>query len=324
MWASELLEAHCVVGLPVESGLGRAMVKLSYDESQLYLSSDSWLSARGFGWQGYMLWLELPLVTSGSYHVEVTSPRGLEIIDCGVALDTAGGPLFKRGLALRERTHVYLRGAHSYRSALGWALFRVYRGGFITGAIASTGVVVAALGAGAIFTPDIAKVPGGIPALLLLFPSALVALVSRPGRHEIALRLLHHARWLLVGVAMMAFAAAARVAVLPGEKEGEIGVSVCALRWEFIGATVLTGAALVGLIFSWVLPRAWKPQPVQGVYNEPVLSTNLARPPAGRFSRARARLEARVPWLRRPRLVSGEVDTPREDQGGPDDASDGS
>jgi hypothetical protein len=322
-WASELFEANCAVGLSVEPGQERQMVKLSYDESQLDLRSHSWLSARGFGWQGYMLWLELPLVTSGSYHFEVIAPEGLEIIDCGVALDTGGATLFKRGLVLRERTHVYLRGAHSYRSALGWSLFRVYRGGFITGAIASGAVVVLALGAGAVFTEDIAKVPGGVPALLLLFPSALVALVARPGRHEIALRLVHHARWLLAGVAMIAFLVAARVAVLPGEKEGVIGVSISTLRWEFVGATILTFGALIALLFSWLLPRAWKSQPAQGVYIEPVVGSGLARRPAGFWSRTRAYVETHVPWRHRRSLVAGELPIRPAPRGTADESSEG-
>jgi len=140
-WLSELLETTCIVGYPIDDYEPRQVVKLSFDESQLDLAEDTrpgYLNKRSFGWEGYLFWFELPFIGSSSYHFEAVAPRGLEIIDCGVAVDSPDGEIYKRGLGLRERTHVYLRGAQTYRSGLGWALYRVYRGGFITGAVLSS------------------------------------------------------------------------------------------------------------------------------------------------------------------------------------------
>jgi len=271
-WLSELLETNCIVGYLVNDYQPRQVLKLSFDENQLDFARDTRpgrLNKRSFGWEGYWFWFELPFIGSSSYHFEVIAPSGLEIIDCGVAVETPEGEVYKRGLGLRERTHVYMRGAQTYRSGLGWALFRVYRGGFITGAVLSTAFVVISIGAAAAFAGSIARSPTNVTAVLLLFPGALVALVYRPGQHELALRLLHHARLLLLAVAGVAFAVAARVAVLG---TGTEKASTTTLRLELAIATCITALAFVGLVFTRLLPKVSEMSPVPGRYIEPTTS----------------------------------------------------
>jgi hypothetical protein len=290
LWLSELLETSCIVGFPVKKLDERQILKLHFDENQLDFGTDTrpgLLEKRSFGWEGYTFWFELPFIGSSSYHFEVVAPRGIEIIDSGVALETPEGKIYKRGLGLRERSHVYLRGAQSYRSGLGWALYRVYRGGFITGALISSGLVVMAIAAAAIFAGPIAKAPGSVPALLLLFPGALVALVYRPGRHELALRLLHHARLLLLWSAFVAYAVAARVAVL---RAGQHDVSVCSLRVQLIVAAALAGVAFIGLVFTRLLPKVVEATPERGRYLEPTTGGGDDDPAGGRLNRIRRAL----------------------------------
>jgi len=83
------------------------------------------------------------------------------------------------------------------------------------------------------------------------------------------MRLLHHARLLLLGVAGVAFAVAARVAVLGSGREK---ASTSTLRLELSVAAGAATIAFVALVFTRLLPKAIEPSPIPGRYIEPTTS----------------------------------------------------
>lgn len=103
-------------------------------------------------------------------------------------------------------------------------------------------------------TDEIAANPTSAPALLLILPGLIASYVARPDQHALTTRLLSSARRLLLGVALCAYIAAARVALAGGTPDGGVELAAQAKSLEdwLCWLTAATVIFSVGLLVTWM------------------------------------------------------------------------
>jgi hypothetical protein len=232
--------------------------KLSYDQQILPLRGNGLqrLAAR-FGWTGYLLWVDAPFIGAGNFHFEFEAPPGLEAFDAGIFEVAARrrraipSPALARASGLTSRVHLYAAEAQHRHEALSWVRLRVRRQDFVGGAALAALLVAAVLWIAYVLRNEVVNAPGGIPALLLLFPTAIGAYIVRPGAHRLTVRMLLWARLLLAAISTLPFADAAALAVTP-RKAGMLTTTTFQTVWLI--TAILGSACLVGLFAAWALP----------------------------------------------------------------------
>src|SRR5271166_1794574 len=205
-WLSALAHSSILVVIYRERAPRRKIIKLAFEqpiESEL-----KWRTS--LGWDPYEVWVDSPLIEARTYHFEAEAPPGLRITKATLSDDRHNIPV---------KDHGFLRRVHLYRedaaqAGAGTAVMRLCVGAsFGGGAFLSAALTTGALLGAAVFADKIATNPTSAPALLLFLPGLIATYIARPEQHPLTTRLLWGARRLLLGIALLAYAAAARVAL---------------------------------------------------------------------------------------------------------------
>jgi hypothetical protein len=224
------------------------------------------------GWSPYRLLLDVPLLEARTFHFEATSPAGLRIKDASLSDTENDGPV-RATPSLSRRVHLYR--PHAQTAGAGGAVLHLVVGGsgFLSGAVLASGLTLVALVLCAVFADKIAANATSAPSLLLVLPGLIASYVARPGLHALTSRLLSVARYLLLGAAGCAYAAAGWVAFVgpasaqpgPGSKESDLLMVLIPLSIVAAGITGVLWSARarannwVGRTTEWLnRRRGWR------------------------------------------------------------------
>lgn len=191
-------------------------------------------------------WLDLPYASGcASYHLQVTTPEGLEVRDIRVAgrLENPEGEELPSPEATRSQKggHLYLPpGVQAESSAKAVITLRVGRRGFLTWAALCSWLVAGILWAFAARWAD-ADGPsaheGVAAAVLLVTPALLLGFVVRPQENALATRLLSGVRACVLAVGLCSVLSAAALA---GVRLQHVDVAA-SLKLYAIIATAIAG-----------------------------------------------------------------------------------
>lgn len=228
MWLLRALAYSSLVLVPVSGEAGdRRILKLSYDEEVRDLLGASgpsvWsrLAALGtravyrLGWRGYVIDVLVPYAGARSYHFELYAPEGLHILEAGLRDDS-----IPRVHGVRRRVHIYAPSANKRRTISLFIQARA-RARFTTGVVLTAVLVAAVFFASWQGAEHLAGRPlSAAPSLLLLFPGVLATYLARE-EHPIAARMLRLSRYLVLAVALLAYVAAVRLALVDRQTTAE-------------------------------------------------------------------------------------------------------
>jgi hypothetical protein len=207
-WLETAAEASIVVVLFRSHPAARKRIKLSFQAS-VRSTYESWLL--GLGFKPYVILIDSPWIEARGYHVEATAPPGVRIEHAWHRDDKT--PTGQEGGDFTRHVHLRRPGAVDAGAGALTLRLRISSEGFLTGAWLASLFVVVALLISALEAKKIAPNPSTAPALLLLLPGLLTSLVGRPDRHALTTRLLSLARYLLILSGVLAYTAAAVVAL---------------------------------------------------------------------------------------------------------------
>jgi uncharacterized membrane protein YhaH (DUF805 family) len=179
---------------------------------------------RSLGWKSELYVVGLnDTGASASYHLEIDSPKELEITEVGLV--GARSDVTWERLFLTQRKHrtwhirqvqrvaqgnIFIPEPPGRRRGYAWVKLRVRKADFLTVALIASLVISTVLGMTALFASKIieAESSDAAVALLLLLPTLLAAYVARPREHEITMRILRVARLALAASGALSFLAA--------------------------------------------------------------------------------------------------------------------
>jgi len=214
-WLSALAHSSILVVIFRALTPRRKIIKLAFEqpiESEL-----KWRTS--LGWDPYEVWVDSPLIEARTYHFEAEAPPGLRITEAKLSDDRHRIPVKDHGFL--RRVHLYREDA-AYAGA-GTAVMRLCVGAsFSGGAFMSAALTTGALLGAALFADKIATNPTSAPTLLLFLPGLIATYIARPEQHPLTTRLLWGARRLLLAIALLAYTAAARVALSGGQVQGAL------------------------------------------------------------------------------------------------------
>jgi hypothetical protein len=274
-WLVRALAHSSIVALPVEGTVGdRRLIKLSFDEVVPDFSSGSirhptsWLRALGnrSGYRGYKVSFVVPWSTARSFHFELHSPAGLEVIEAGFQGREPQIP--------ENRAHVHLyapfesKHAERNRVRVPYVQFR------LRGTALSVTAVAAATGITALMwlcSHEASHLSGsGLgpgASVLMLFPALIASYLARP-EHPVTARLMNLSRGVLFGMGILAIFAAARFAIAtddhPASADG-LRSYFTILGWVGVAGTALLALNLIfpfrlhGRVRRATRWRPWRP-----------------------------------------------------------------
>jgi len=262
-WLTTLAHSSIVVVLFRAFTPRRKLIKLTFEqpiESELRMRAS-------LGWDPYRVWIDSPLIEARTYHFEAEAPPGLRITEARLSDDVHVEPVVDDG---------FLRRIHLYRddaaiSGAGTAMMRLrVSSSFAGGALTAAFLTALALLACSIFAEKIATNPSSAPALLLFLPGFIATYIARPDQHALTTRLLSNARRLLMGVAFVAYVAAARVVLNGGAAHGRVAVAETteSLRRWLIPLTIIASGLLVTLAITYARGRRPAERRKSGSYSE--------------------------------------------------------
>lgn len=256
-WLVRTLAYSSVVAVNVEAGEGeRRVLKLAYDEDVVNLVRPRAAGLRAnvahmvgyvfyrLGWRGYPVNVFVPYAGANTFHVELHAPEGTEILEALIREHD-----WTRVRGRRTRVHLYLGDASSARSLAADVQLRVRGVGFIGAAVAASLAITAAVTACWLGADELAKHQslGGAPSLLLVFPGLAATYLTRT-EHPLVARLLRFARFALFAAAIVAYVAAARLA-LADKSTSSDELTAC-----FFPLSVVAAVISVSLLLTSVLP----------------------------------------------------------------------
>jgi hypothetical protein len=223
-WLLRALAHSSIVALPVEGSIGdRRLIKLSFDEVVPDLTSGSIrhpislfraLSYRT-GYRGFQTSFVIPWSTARSFHFEVHSPSGLEVIEAGLSGREPEIPT--------NRAHIHLYAPFEAKKAERNRVRTPYVQFRLRGTALSPTAVVAAGGITALMwlcAYEASRLEGtGLgpsTSVLLLFPALIASYLARP-EHPLTARLMRLARGVLFGMGLLTIFGAARLAIITKE-----------------------------------------------------------------------------------------------------------
>jgi hypothetical protein len=215
-WLSALAHSSILVVIFRAVAPRRKIFKLAFEqpiESEL-----KWRTS--LGWDPYKVWVDSPLIEARTYHFEADAPPGLRITEATLNDDRHEDAVEDHGFL--RRVHLYREDAA--KAGAGTAVMHLCVGtSFGSGAFLSAALTTAALFGAAAFAEKIATNPTSAPTLLLFLPGLIATYIALPQQHALTARLLRGARLLLILIAFLAYAAAARVALTGGLSTGTSG-----------------------------------------------------------------------------------------------------
>jgi hypothetical protein len=233
------LVEHSVLWVPLDSSGGiTRIVKLTYETPV----------APAIRFVSTALILEQPHVPdSGSYHLQVTAPPGLETRSLRLEAERAIKRPDQRRVTYLARTsrgaHLYLEGVRLEKRARVTFTLRLSRSGFLSSAMVASVFIVLLLAAFAACSTSLSRDPEVSVAILVVVPALLVAFAVRE-EHALARSLLRGARYLLVFSGLLAVGAALALAGFR-----PFGLDLHA--WWLILA-LLAGLDALGLLMMWL------------------------------------------------------------------------
>lgn len=271
-WLLEACAKSSIAMVPlVGQAARRGIVKLSYNEQiarfllpprgRKRIATYARLGGARLGWTGTLVWIDTPFIGAGNYHVEITAPPGLDIYDAGLLqVPEQAEPVrhsdhqitLSRVPAISSEVHLYAPDAERLHGALSWVRLRVSRQELLTTSVVVGCVITAVLWINLTLAGEIKRSPMGIPELLLLFPGAVAAYVTRPGPHRLTTRMLAFARFTLLLVALTPYAAALSLALATHGKHGHIASD--AFKPWLLGLAVVASVGTLALILARLLP----------------------------------------------------------------------
>jgi hypothetical protein len=258
-WLLRTLAHSCIVAVPVSATgrptQSRRILKCAFDEEVNDLTRQGrpllwqWLVdivGRVFlrlGWRGYQVDVLVPYAGARSFHLELFVPDGVQILEAGLrggAVARVAGP--------RKRVHLYVPQAAKSRTMAAFAQTRITGHGFTGSAFVAAASVTVSIGAAWLLRHQYAgQAVGAGPSLLLLFPGLIATYLTRP-EHPVVTRHLRFARWVLGLSALLAYVAAARLAILNTDTtEAQLRSFFEPLFWLSVALTAV-------LLLSWRLP----------------------------------------------------------------------
>jgi hypothetical protein len=285
-WLATLAHSSIVAILFRATGPRRKLVKLTFEAP---IRTKQRALTR-LGWASYRVAIDSSLIEARSSHFEAEAPPGLRISKAQLIDSEHEQPVAESGFM--KRVHLYRPNAE--RAGAGTAILwlDVSGPGFVGGAMMASVLTLGALIACTIEAKAIAANPTSAPALLLVLPGLIASYVARPDQHALTTRLLSSARRLLLGIALCAYVAAARVALAGGTPAGKKALADrtdSLQRWLGILA-IAAGLLCAGLAVTWVRSklRVVRPQSAdrfrcsEGVRMQPaVLERHLGDPNSG-------------------------------------------
>jgi hypothetical protein len=247
-WLSTLAHSSIVAVLYRSTGPRRKLVKLTFEEP-IRTKQRIWTN---LGWASYRVAIDSSLIEARSSHFEAEAPPGLRISKAELADSEHEQPVAESGFM--KRVHLYRPRAEKAGAGAAVLWLDVSGPGFVSGAITASLLTLGALVACMASTDEIAANPTSAPALLLILPGLIASYVARPDQHALTTRLLSSARRLLLGVALCAYIAAARVALAGGapDQESELASQAASLEDWLCWLTAATAVLSAGLLVTWV------------------------------------------------------------------------
>lgn len=247
-WLATLAHSSMVVVLFRSRGPRRKLVKLTFEEPIVTKQR----ALTKLGWASYRVAIDSPLIEARSSHFEAEAPPGLRVTKAQLTDSEHEQPVMERGFM--KRVHLYRQKAEKAGAGAAVLWLDVSGPGFISGAILASLLTLGALVACMANSDEIAANPTSAPALLLVLPGLIASYVARPDQHALTSRLLSSARRLLLGIALWAYVAAARVALAGGTPSSESAIADKAqsledwLCWLAAATAILFG----GLLVTWL------------------------------------------------------------------------
>lgn len=260
-WLATFAHSSILVVLFRAESPRRKLIKLTFEQP-----IESELRTRAsLGWDPYRVWVDSPLIEARTYHFEAEAPRGLRITEARLSDDAHPEPVVDHGFL--RRIHLYRDDAAN--AGAGTAMMRLrVSSSFAGSAVTAAGLTTLALAACSIFAEKVATNPSSAPALLLFLPGFIATYIARPDQHALTTRLLSNARRLLMGVAFIAYVAAARVVLSGGAVHGAsaVGEATEGLRRWLIPLSVISFGFLIGLSITYMRGRRPTEKPRDGRY----------------------------------------------------------
>jgi hypothetical protein len=247
-WLETFAHSSVVVVLYRSPGPRRKLVKLTFEEP---ITTKQRRLTR-LGWASYQVIIDSPRIEARSFHFEAEAPSGLRISSAELTDSEKEEPIRETGFM--KRIHLYHKAAQRAGAGTAVLALDVAGPGFVSGAMLASLLTISALVGCAIRAPEIASNSTSAPALLLVLPGLIASYVARPDLHALTTRLLSFARQLLLGIALCAYLAAARVA-LAGAKpqtDDEISSQAGSLGCWLWVLSVVAGVLFVGLLVTWL------------------------------------------------------------------------
>jgi hypothetical protein len=249
-WLQTLAHSSILVVLYRARAPRRKIIKLTFEQP---IASKLRRDTR-LGWDAYRVWVDSPLIEARTYHFEAEAPPGLRIAEAKLSDDGHDEAVEDRGFL--RRVHLYRQDAAV--AGAGTALMRLrVTAGFGSGALIAAFLTTLALFACAVFADKIATNPTSAPALLLILPGLIASYIARPEQHALTTRLLAGARLLLLLSALLAYGAAAKLALSGGpvETQKEVAHRAHSLRIWLYPSAILATILLAGLAITYLRGR---------------------------------------------------------------------
>ncbi len=254
-WLVRALAHSSIVALPIDGVVGdRRLIKLSYDEVVPDLTTGSishptsWLGAFGYrsGYRGYEVSFVIPWSTARSFHFELHSPAGLEVIEAGLSGREPQVP--------ENRAHVHLyapfdpKKAGRNRVRTPYVQFRLRGTSLSFAAVAAAAAITALMW---LCSREASHLSGSglgpAASVLLLFPALIASYLAR-SEHPVTALLMKLSRGLLFGTGILAIFAAARFAIAtddhPASTDG-LRSYFAVLGWAGVAGTALLALNLI-------------------------------------------------------------------------------
>jgi hypothetical protein len=247
-WLETLAHSSIVVVFFRSSGPRRKLVKLTFEEP---ITAKQRRLTR-LGWASYRVLIDSPRIEARTFHFEAEAPSGLRISKAQLTDSERDDPITETGFM--KRVHLYRQSAQRAGAGTAVLLLDVAGPGFVSGAMLASILTVGALLGCALSAESIAANPTSAPALLLVLPGLIASYVARPDQHALTTRLLSFARGLLLGIALCAYTAAARVALAGPKPEGDAALSAETgdlETWLWL-LMALSSILFLGLVVTWI------------------------------------------------------------------------
>ena len=269
-WLLGKFAANSVVVAHVRGGrTPRKKITLSFDENIFKdLEFVERRASSRLGWAPITYTFHTPYVGATTYHFELRTREGLEVID-SVLLgdedledgddsdtetedDASARPEYDFEPDRGTRIHRYWPEAAAMDQVAASVALKVSAERFASPAFLVSVAVALVVTAFAVWHDDLVANGTGAPSLLLLFPGALAGLLARAGGHPVVAHTLQFARRALAASCVLAFAAAG---VLAFVETGD-GADAATWLWLYWGTLALGAWLIAGLLYvARKLPR---------------------------------------------------------------------